>query len=288
MALFVYRIVFQELKIILPIIGETVEKGMDIMDLIRNFKLHALALLVVAISDMIGTQKFGLVVLLPLLYAMVLGGIISLPKLNILTEKQQERAAKFMPIAMLILVVKLALGIGPNLQMLLNSGWALIMQEFGHFFGTIIFGFPMAVLVGMKREAIGACYSIDREPNVAIIAERFGLDSPEGRGVMGMYICGTVFGALWISLLAGIIAQTGWFHPHALAMGVGVGSGSMMAAGVGSVIAVFPEHADLIRAYAGAANLMTTILGIYFALFVSLPVMVKLYDLVMGKCEKKA
>ena len=54
------------------------------MDLIRNFKLHALALLVVAISDMIGTQKFGLVVLLPLLYAMVLGGIISLPKLNIL------------------------------------------------------------------------------------------------------------------------------------------------------------------------------------------------------------
>ena len=288
MALFVYRIVFQELKIILPIIGETVEKGMDIMDLIRNFKLHALALLVVAISDMIGTQKFGLVVLLPLLYAMVLGGIISLPKLNILTEKQPERAAKFMPIAMLILVVKLALGIGPNLQMLLNSGWALIMQEFGHFFGTIIFGFPMAVLVGMKREAIGACYSIDREPNVAIIAERFGLDSPEGRGVMGMYICGTVFGALWISLLAGIIAQTGWFHPHALAMGVGVGSGSMMAAGVGSVIAVFPEHADLIRAYAGAANLMTTILGIYFALFVSLPVMVKLYDLVMGKCEKKA
>lgn len=258
------------------------------MDLIRNFKLHALALLVVAISDMIGTQKFGLVVLLPLLYAMVLGGIISLPKLNILNEKQQERAAKFMPIAMLILVVKLALGIGPNLQMLLNSGWALIMQEFGHFFGTILFGFPVAVLVGMKREAIGACYSIDREPNVAIIAERFGLDSPEGRGVMGMYICGTVFGALWISLLAGIIAQTGWFHPHALAMGVGVGSGSMMAAGVGSVIAVFPEHADLIRAYAGAANLMTTILGIYFALFVSLPVMIKLYDLVMGKREKKA
>lgn len=258
------------------------------MDLIRNFKLHALALLVVVVSDMIGAQKFGLVVLLPLLYAMVLGGIISLPKFNILSEKQQERAAKFMPIAMLILVMKLALGIGPNLQMLLDSGWALIMQEIGHFFGTILFGFPVAILVGMKREAIGACYSIDREPNVAIIAERFGLDSPEGRGVMGMYICGTVFGALWISVLAGVIAQTGWFHPYALAMGVGVGSGSMMAAGVGSVITVFPEAAELIRAYAGAANLMTTILGIYFALFVSLPVMIKLYDLVMGKREKKA
>ena len=36
---------------------------------------------------------------------------------------------------------------------------------------------------------------------------------------MGMYICGTVFGALWISLLAGVIAQLDIFHPHALAMG---------------------------------------------------------------------
>lgn len=187
-----------------------------------------------------------------------------------------------MPIAMLVLIAKIGLDIGPNLEILLNSGWALIMQEFGHFFGTLIFGLPVALLLKMKREAIGACYSIDREANVAIIGEKFGLDSAEGRGVMGMYICGTVFGALWISLLAGVIAQLDIFHPHALAMGAGIGSASMMAAGVGSIVASYPHEAQLVQAYAAAANLMTSILGIYFALFVSLPVTIKIYEFFTG------
>ena len=191
------------------------------MDLIKNWKLHLLALIVVIVAESIGMHRFGLVVLLPLLYALVLGGILSFPKFGILKFSEMDRAAKFMPIAMLVLLTKIGLGIGPNLEMLLNSGWALIMQEFGHFFGTLIFGLPVALLLGMKREAIGACYSIDREPNVAIIGEKYGLDSPEGRGVMGMYICGTVFGALWISILAGVVAGLDIFHPHSLAMGAG-------------------------------------------------------------------
>ena len=234
----------------------------------------------------IGMHRFGLVVLLPLLYALVLGGILSFPKFGILKFAEMDRAAKFMPIAMLVLLTKIGLGIGPNLEMLLNSGWALIMQEFGHFFGTLIFGLPVALLLGMKREAIGACYSIDREPNVAIIGEKYGLDSPEGRGVMGMYICGTVFGALWISILAGVVAGLDIFHPHSLAMGAGIGSASMMAAGTGSIIAAYPEAAETVGAYAAAANLMTSVLGIYFALFISLPVTVKIYELVTG--DKRA
>lgn len=252
------------------------------MQKIANFKLHILALIVVVIAEGIGTQKFGLVVMLPLLFALVIGGIISWPRLHILNKNQMNRAAKFMPIAMLILIAKIGLDIGPNLEILLNSGWALIMQEFGHFFGTLIFGLPVALILKMRREAIGACYSIDREANVAIIGEKFGLDSAEGRGVMGMYICGTVFGALWISLLAGVIAQLDIFHPHALAMGAGIGSASMMAAGVGSIVASYPEEAQLVQAYAAAANLMTSILGIYFALFVSLPVTIKLYEFFTG------
>ena len=198
-----------------------------------------------------------------------------------------ERASHFMPIAMLMLIAKIGLDIGPNLSMLLNSGLALIMQEFGHFFGTLIFGLPVALLLGMRREAIGACYSIDREANVAIIGEKFGMDSPEGRGVMGMYICGTVFGALWVSVLAGVVAQLGWFHPHALAMGAGIGSASMMAAATGSIIAAYPGEAELVSAYAAAANLMTSVLGIYFALFVSLPVTIKIYEFFMERRGRK-
>ena len=112
------------------------------MDLIKNWKLHLLALIVVIVAESIGMHRFGLVVLLPLLYALVLGGILSFPKFGILKFSEMDRAAKFMPIAMLVLLTKIGLGIGPNLEMLLNSGWALIMQEFGHFFGTLISACP--------------------------------------------------------------------------------------------------------------------------------------------------
>ena len=47
------------------------------------------------------------------------------------------------------------------------------------------------------------------------------------------------------------------------------------------------REAQRIQAYAGAANLMTTILGIYFALFISLPVTVKVYELVTGDKRSK-
>lgn len=248
------------------------------MDLIRNFKIHVLALVIVIFAELIGVQKFGLVVLLPLLYALVLGAIVSFPRMNFIKLPEMNRASKMLSVGVMLLMTKIALDIGPNIEMIMNSGLALLMQEFGHFFGTLIFGMPVALLLGMKREAIGACYSIDREANVAIISERFGLDSPEGRGVMGMYVCGTVFGAFWVSILAGVIAQLGFFHPHALAMGAGIGSASMMAASTSSIIAVHPEWAETVRAYAAAANLLTSVLGIYFALFVSLPVTIKVYE----------
>ena len=99
---------------------------------------------------------------------------------------------------------------------------------------------------------------------------------------MGMYVCGTLFGALWISVLAGVIARLGIFHPYALAMGSGIGSASMMAAATASIVAVYPDQAEGVRAYAAAANLMTSVLGIYFALFVSLPVTIKIYEFVTG------
>ena len=54
------------------------------MDLIKNWKLHLLALIVVIVAESIGMHRFGLVVLLPLLYALVLGGILSFPKFGIL------------------------------------------------------------------------------------------------------------------------------------------------------------------------------------------------------------
>ena len=258
------------------------------METVRDWKLHAFALGIVAVCELIGIKKYGVLVLLPMLYAMVVGGIVSFPRLKLLSEKNMQHATNMLSMALMLLMVKLGLDIGPALPQIYQAKGALLLQELGHFFGTILLGLPLAILLGMGRESIGATYSIAREPNVAIIAERFGFDSPEGRGVMAMYICGTLFGALWCGVLAGGVASLNIFHPYALAMGAGIGSGSMMATSTSAVVAVYPEMEANIRAYAGTANLLTSTLGIYVCLFVSLPIAIKMYSVFNKLLGRKA
>lgn len=252
------------------------------MEILRSWKVHVFALIIVIICEVIGTKKItlgpGVLLFLPMLYAMLIGAFVSLPKWKVLNLTEMNTAAKCLAVATLMLIAKLGVLMGPNLVKLAQSGLALSLQELGHFLGTIIFGLPLAIALGLGREAIGATYSIDREPNIAIIAEKYGLDSPEGRGTMAVYICGTLFGAVWLGFVAGFVASLNILHPYALAMGAGVGSGSMMAASSGAIAAAVPDMAKDILMYAGASNLLTSVLGVYFALFVSLPVTVFLYE----------
>lgn len=259
--------------------------------LLTCWKVHVIALALVVVCEMIGTKKIpvgpSVLLFLPMLYAMVIGAFISWPKLKILKIEEMKDSSQILGLITLMLIAKLGYMIGPSVTQLGESGLALALQELGHFFGTVVFGLPVAVALGLGREAVGATYSIDREPNIAIIAEKYGLDSPEGRGVMAVYICGTVFGAVWIGLLAGFLSALNVFHPYALAMGAGVGSGSMMAAASGAIKAAHPEFSDGILMYAGAANLLTSIIGVYFALFVSLPVTNYLYGVLTKFRSKK-
>ncbi|USG68195.1 DUF3100 domain-containing protein [Brevibacillus ruminantium] len=249
---------------------------------VRDWKLHLIVLLLVIVGEWIGARKinlgFGVLALFPMLYVLVLGGIISWPSFRWLKEEQMKKAATILGIAFLLFVAKLGTMLGPSLLKIFEAGWSLAFQEIGHFIGTIILGLPIALWLGMGRESIGATFSIDREPNLAIISEKYGADSPEGRGALGVYVCGTLFGAIYLALLAGFLGSMGILHPISLAMGAGVGSGSMMAAASGALAVVFPEHEQDIAVFAGAANLLTTILGTYICIFFSLPITVRLYN----------
>ena len=157
------------------------------MEVLRDYKLHIIALLVVIICELIGKQSIWIIAVYPMLYAMIFGGVISLPKLKILTNKNMQHASLVMMVTLILLIAKLGVAVGPKIDMILNDAkLALIFQELGHFAGTILLGLPLAMLLGMKREAVGATYSVAREPNIAIVADKYGLDSPEGRGVMAM------------------------------------------------------------------------------------------------------
>ena len=248
---------------------------------LNDLKIHGITLLITIVAEYIGLKKFdlgfGAIVLFPLIYSLIFGGIISLPKMKLLDNKEMSIAAQILGASFILMIAKLGTMMGPSIVKVFHEGWALLFQEVGHFMGTVLFALPVAVLLGLKREAIGATYSISRENNLAIIAEKYGVESAESRGAIGVYICGTLFGAIYLGLLASVLGSLKIFHPIALAMGAGVGSGSMMAAASGALKAVHPEMANEILMYAGAANLLTTIVGIYFCLFISLPVTNYLY-----------
>jgi hypothetical protein len=264
------------------------------MKKVFSWKIHLFVLALVCIAEFIGVRSFGIgigiIALFPMLYALLIGSIISLPSLKLLSDKDMNIAANILGISFMLFVAKLGTMMGPSIPKLLDAGISLTFQEIGHFLGTIVFGLPVALLLGMKREAIGATFSIDREPNLAIIAEKYGADSPEGRGALGVYVCGTLFGAIYLSVIASLIASTGFFHPISLAMGAGVGSGSMMAAMTGALSVMFPDSANDIAVFAGAANLITTILGTFICVVFSLPVTNYLYKRlgpILGRHSRK-
>lgn len=250
----------------------------------RFAKLSLLALAILVIAEFIGSVTFnvgpGKVVLLPMIWTLLIGATLGLIQnrvpgpLRVETEMQFNAALILQP-ALLLFIAKLGLLVGGSIPKIIDAGWGLMFQEFGHFVGTILFGLPLALLLGIKREAIGATFSVGREPSLAIIGEKYGMDSPEGRGVLAEYLTGTVFGAVFISILAGFVASLGIFDPIALAMGSGVGSGSMMAAAAGAIAAQqTPEIAKEVMTFAAASNLITTTIGTYFTLFISLPLAV--------------
>lgn len=243
--------------------------------------IGGLALLIATLSQLIGPMVipvgFAAITILPMVWGILAGGIVSSQKFRPLPRNFQSAAGALMGISVLILVGSLAFTMGPNLPLLFRAGPALLLQEVGHLLGTLILALPMAVMLKMGPATIGATFSIDREGSFAMVSERYGTDSHPYRGVLSMYVFGTIFGAVFISLLASVTASLGIFDPLALAMGAGVGSGSMMAAGAASVAAQFPELKDQIIAVAGTSNVITSLLGVYVGIWIALPLADKIY-----------
>lgn len=253
-------------------------------------KAFLVATIIVIISEMIGIKKYavgpGTVTLLPMLYAVILGilftprllGRVITPLKNAVNDDVIEFAGMMVMITLLPLGVKYGTLVGPNIMKIIQAGPAFILQELGNI-GTIFIALPVALLLGMKREAIGATVSICREPTLGVIGEKYGINSPEGTGVLGTYMMGTVFGTILFGLLGSLSLGTG-LHPYALAMASGMGSGSMMTAASSSLAAAVPtEMSETVLAYAATSNMLTGVTGLYIVIFISIPLVNKMYDI---------
>jgi hypothetical protein len=219
----------------------------------------------------------GSVVFFPMVWGLVAGAIVSVQRVRRVSLDFQRTANAFVAVAVLFLVVRLAFTIGPNIQILVHAGPSLFLQELGHLLGTVVLALPLAVLLRMGPATIGATFSLDREPAFPMVNEKYGPNSDQYRGVLAMYVFGTLVGAVYITMLSSFVVSFDIFDPLALAMGSGVGSGSMMAAATGSIVDAYPGQKDQILAMAGVSNLITTILGVYVGIYVALPVADRFY-----------
>ncbi|MBW8173347.1 DUF3100 domain-containing protein [Ornithinimicrobium sp. Arc0846-15] len=247
--------------------------------------IHLIVLVTAIIAQLIGVRAIpigiGTILLLPLLFAFVfalaLNPNVIKPIASVLSTKRVAAASPLIVIAIMPFIAKFGTTIGPAIEQVIEAGPALLLQELGNL-GTILIAFPVAIWVfRMGRESIGAVHSIAREPNIAIIADRYGLRSAEGTGVVGVYVMGTLFGTFIFAILASLLATAEVFSIEALAMACGVGSGSMMAACAGALAEANPGASDTITALSGASNLLTYATGMYVSLFIALPLVEKIY-----------
>lgn len=256
-------------------------------ELFKDWKVHLFCLLFVVAAELIGIRPFSFFggkltfSLLPMLYVLVFGIVLAL--LKVIPKKTMHMASPYIGIATMWLIAKLSTTIGPNLEAIIKAGPALILQEFGNL-GTIFFSVPIAIFVfKMGRQTIGAGFSNSRESSLALVGSMYGLDSPEGQGVMGAYVTGTILGTIFCGLMASATIATGLFHPYAMAMAAGTGSASMMAAGMGPLVEAFPDMATEIQAYAATSNLLSTVDSLYLSLFLAIPITNWLYKVLKGE-----
>jgi len=264
-----------------------------------HVRLYIAVLLIVIITELIGIHKFpvgpGTVVLLPMLYAVIIGILITPQVLGksisvlqkLISRDEVDLAGAIVMISLLPLGVKYGTLVGPAVEKIVKAGPAFILQELGNL-GTILVALPIALLLGLKREAVGASVSICREPTLGVIGERYGISSDEGTGTLGTYMTGTVLGTIFFGILGGISVATG-LHPYALAIACGIGSASMMTASSASLATAVPAMKDTILAYAATSNLLTGVTGIYSVIFLAIPLTNFLYrkfqPIIQGKKE---
>lgn len=242
---------------------------------LRNRKLHLLVFALTIAAESVGILQIpigiGTLVLIPLLYAFVLGAAAGIKSLRLLSPDDMNEASALVGVTFFLLMARYGTLVGPNFWKVLSLGPALILQEFGNI-GTVFLGVPLAVALGLRRIAVGAAFSNAREPNIAIIGEKYGMDTPEGIGVMGVYVVGTVFGAVFCSLLSSFVASNfSFFSPQALAMATGTGSAGMMSAGVTPLTVMWPDLKEELVALAAASNMMSGLDGVYMCVILSLP-----------------
>ena len=182
----------------------------SLMDRIRSeWKIYLLGFIFILIADNIGQIKIpvgkGTFILFPIFYAIILGVCCGPEVLKIVENKHVKAASKLVVVGIAPFIAKLGITAGANFETIFSAGPAVLLHGFGNVLG-IFLSLPIAILLGMKREAVGACFSINREYHMALINNIYGSDSAEARGSLSIYIVGGMIGTIYFGLMASAVA----------------------------------------------------------------------------------
>lgn len=232
---------------------------------------------------------FSTIPILPMVFGVLIGMVVSLQVLRrnisfwgkIFDSKTEGFCSKMVGFCLLILGTQYAGMIIPKIDMLISVGIPMLIQELGNLL-PIFIAIPLAIKFGFGRRSIGACSSISREPSIAVIESRFGTGSPEYIGVLATYLCGSVFGVLWFSIL-GSIAPLSGLHPMAMAAGCGVGSGSMLSACAGALSANLDVNmTQQVLSISATSNLLSSVIGALSLTYLGIPLAELMYKICKG------
>jgi hypothetical protein len=259
--------------------------GTDLLKILfQDTKLHFTVFIISVVSLVFGTITLNIgdifsLIILPLIPALFIAVLFYVYKpITWIDDKQSKISSKLILLLICPVIVKLASSSGSNIELLLNVGPALVLKELGSL-GTIIFGLPVALYLGFDRESIGMTSSICREPQLAVLTQRYGFDSVEVKGFFIVYLIGIVLGTILISLLTNLLSFLIPLHPYSYALATGMGSTSMNVAALSSLTAMFPDMSNQLEAFSGISNLISIAFSVYVYMFISLPLTEKLYSL---------
>ncbi len=261
------------------------------LNVFKDWRLHLTMLVVCTFADKIGNIVIPVtstikVILLPILYAMVISTILYKTKaIKWIKEAQCPMGSYMINMSCALLMGLLGISVGKNLPLIIQAGIPMMLQNFGDCL-TCVIALPVAVFLGIKREAIGLTFGNSREVLLSCAESKWGADTDEFRGTISMYIVGTIFGAATIGILTSIAPGLGIFSPEAIAMAGGVGALSQSSAAIATFHAMYPpEMADKLIAFCTTSNMLSSAISTYLALFIGMPLTEKLYDM-LAKDDK--
>ena len=164
-------------------------------------QVFALALGIAALSEWLGPLPIALgvgkVVLLPMIWALLMGVLVSGQRFRPLPVDLQHTANAIMAVAVLVLCGRLALALGQQIPELLGAGPALLLQELGNVFGSLL------LALRQEHAKAGKALVVHADGMLTCVCADEVLDYRVGAGAVD-------FGwALWLPLVVLVDAQEG-------------------------------------------------------------------------------